>query len=520
MSRIKIDGEFNVKTGDITIEDIDRLSDLFQPFNNKDNIALISDHEKFNEQIINDEFRRVHRVWIHENAHWYQQIGTPYGIYAMNVKSLPFVKYKVITQLSDIMNKTLQIKKPLNLWLYSYYEQSSQNKIKKDGLLDYMVEGYHSINAEDITLSYLDGNIIGSSADAAWRKGLSHFIEDKGIKRDFWIPISKKKKLKNIPSSPMIMNGIYLGGLLLIEGHSLAQEELAIVEHRILSGKDDIKIFDEEKWSTGYEIPFDYFLATKNISRSDKLTNIRWLGLLYEFISCCDLAFCTPIDIMFKDMWHKEMSWEDFHPGWRFIKILNFLSKKKLEWNEFDNLNNYYRRFYDTICSDFYWPKPHEFTISEEDAPSVYGMLSKKALRFRADYPAIYIGVGLGLSQSVDVWIDLYKKCPQSGLSEFKDKDTETWATTGYGCPDWFPKWLKKHFPSDSDMEFFKKYNNNLLYRTFIYGGASLYDLSYQLYFKKGPFTFLSNLPINIDATKQLFHLETGTHIDEIEYFE
>ena len=95
-------GEFDPKTGFISLKDTDTDQSVYPTLPQFGYLAVLNPLE-FDKYLSDEKFREAALSWYHEIVHWYQSIGTPYGIYSMFIDSLAYGELKLMAFLSEGM---------------------------------------------------------------------------------------------------------------------------------------------------------------------------------------------------------------------------------------------------------------------------------------------------------------------------------------------------------------------------------------------------------------------------------
>ena len=146
-------------------------------------------------------------------------------------------------------------------------------------------------------------------------------------------------------------NPIYISGgkvytisaFQIIEGHARCCEidhSILLKELHKLDFNEWLKIFEETSIIDPYELVLQMVSETLGGDYFKVLTIAE---------TCCDIALNPDL--------HNgpdTQQWEDIHPGWRFIHILELLKKLKIRKNDFNNPD----KIGEMICEELNWARP------------------------------------------------------------------------------------------------------------------------------------------------------------------
>ena len=173
-----------------------------------------------------------------------------------------------------------------------------------------------------------------------------------------------------IPQIEVLGKKYSLNGLDIIE--SFAKYEEAIIA-LLVEGKDVNNTINPEILHPRYYIALYYFVDQLGMDR------------LEEFPIACELSLC----FSHLPRANNENSMKNYHPGWRFVKIVNFLKNNKLKYNIFED-NSFWE--YTTLilsgCQFEEWNeiwKPAEEYAKQCDLSMSQEMLL--AINYKKDHP-------------------------------------------------------------------------------------------------------------------------------------
>lgn len=228
-----------------------------------------------------EDVGKKYQTAFHERFHYLQYIFTPYGHVKWGANR---------TFSSDILNiwlaNDLSVEKKFPV---SEYLENNENSIKI--LCSIMLQDFAK-RASDVT----DG--IALTSDELKIVG----VED---------------ELSILPHIEVSGNTYVLNGLDIIE--SFAKYEEAILAFMV-EGKDINDTINPDILHPRYYIALYYFIDRLGMDR------------LEEFPIACELSLCFSHLPRVND----DNSMKKYHPGWRFVKIVDFLKNNKLQYNIFE----------------------------------------------------------------------------------------------------------------------------------------------------------------------------------------
>lgn len=458
LKRYTIEGLFEPNTGNISlnknlIEEIEKLhksgidtNDLWE--------AATSSLETFN----------AYLTFVHEQTHWYQSIGTPYGQLNIGFDS---ALYNLLTSTCKKVREKwpeVPIKKPLFQFASSSIDDLLNDRLSEANT--YIATQAITGLAGQLLWDYLEGNnVVLSSYAATIMCTYAGIFNDAEICVKYWESVCNEEFKRKISSSPIGLDGKFIGGKDLLEGQARAVEEIHKITAKLGSNLKGISLFEKSKWFGDYSRAFDFFLNSKGLTRDSKLKDMEWLNLLLKFCALCDIAMFTPIDPGYRHLWKESMDWQDFHPGWRFCilveKVEPSLNKTLPEWGIY--CENIYSNLSDSICESLGWPKISEFVSirRSKDPKMTHIQVLDEAMNVRRQFPSAFIAFGCLQSASEEAYKLMDQSCSPPMIFSL---DGSFWGGIG------------------------KKTENNLLEKAPFYLASLLFDISLQLMFEKGYF--------------------------------
>lgn len=426
----------------------------------------------------------------HELTHWIQHIGTAYGHLITSIDSGVCQTAINTVKRLRILDKGIRIKKPLLRWALLVGERVGDREA--DPVEEYVLNQVAGACTEQNVWAYMEGVTISDSATASRQvEALCCGYEESDRCVEFWRRVADQESSSKVSSCPLGLDSLPLGGHALLEGHARACEWLLYLTAPRQEDAHSLTLDEPSEWFGDYSRAFDLFLNKRGLRRSAVLARSKWIGLLTEFTVLCDLALETPIAAPYRRLWSNSMRWRDFHPGWRFLKLLE-LSDRSRDWLE-DDLNDKYRRTVEMACIQFGWPTLDQFRDVRVGRGGTHGELIDRARKFKMRYPAIFTSIGLPNTAPRKVWDEVYKECTPPPLLSSD-------GTFGLNIGPGQPVWYKPNVPG-------------LSYASVLRADASIYDIAHQVMFCDGPFQ-QSFVDCDVEPILQLF----GLSLNEVEY--
>lgn len=348
----------------------------------------------------NDKSLKLPELIVHEATHWLQDISTPYGLYChYSEDQMTVILRKII---KDIWKPSERLKLPL-----------TRNKYFTDS---------HLIQVS--TFSYIKSLLLGTrieTIETAINNMRTHNRIYNDIGGEFW---SKDHIMMNSnlsqSSSPPLTKKIHLGADDIIEGHARSIEDMFTIMS--IANGDIIdpnwKPLCKSRWYGEYSLALDYFTYITGWKNSNECSLDEVYTNLYIFSLLCELALFTPIAPFFNELWNDKSSWEDYHPGWRFVKVCNLLSKPGSPYLQIDNEDSILT-FQKYICDYFNWETPNKmldmFLKPKNKSPYVdlftYSINIRKKIPLALVNPFIPRGFP-NSSYDKDKYFSFYEKLP------------------------------------------------------------------------------------------------------------
>ncbi|MHC4475868.1 MAG: hypothetical protein ACYTEL_09485 [Planctomycetota bacterium] len=337
---------------------------------------------------------------MHESMHWFQDVGTAYGIMWHTLYEAPIKLVNSYCRRHSELFPSRKIQVPLA-------------KCCPDD--DYLRGYWFTATNHSILIRLLEGTQEATEKHAVKVQALSAYnYIDPEYCTGYWRSIGKRAKNSKRPASPKALDSKPLGALALLEGQAHAVGEIALALSLVQSKASAEKLFDRKRHYGIYSRALDLMsriLGWADLAKGDP---VEAAFNLLTFSAVCDLALSTPLSPVYRKFWQPSYSWTDFHPGWRFVRICALISKDpdriSLDGTDIDAFG----RFADLICREFNWPTPVEIA---ENAPalgaSLLAELAKRASNVRAMNPAIFVDPFLHRDGD-DRWLLSVKKLYES----------------------------------------------------------------------------------------------------------
>ena len=420
-------------------------------------------------------FRR-YLTYMHEVFHWFQHLALPYEHFGVMTDSF-ICQVGVVTCKRFAENwPTVTVQKPLLGWLSRSFRELLSGA-KRRPHMDYLREQVSLATAAQDTWDYVEGTLIEASPKAAERMSVraGGYVDPHDCMR-YWLSMAEAEALAPCNTSPIGQDGGPIGGLALLEGQARALEEILRIREKTSGSAVVEELFPQTAWYGDYSRALDLMLSRRSLTRQSHLPEEKWLELLVEFCAHCDLALCTPLAPSYRHLWRGSMLWRDFHPGWRFTKLLDVTGRLSINWLAGD-INPAYSAFCEEACDILGWPKPQDFAgVAFGDKRAVHFRVAEKAMEFRLQHPGMLVRFASTTCAGEEAWKALfYDDCPLPLISDSHGKDVGTMVPSVAEAPAWFT-------PDDSGMPSGEQY-------IFFFGfAATIYDLGCQLAFREGPF--------------------------------
>ena len=229
-----------------------------------------------------EEVSRKYQTAFHERFHYLQYIFTPYGHVKWGANR---------TFSSDI----------LDIWL-----SQDLTKKKKIPVAEYLENNDNSLK------------ILCSIMMQDFTKRLSNITDGLAVTTDELKLVGVQEDKRLVPEIKIEGKSFILNGIDIIENFAKYEEAILafLVENRDINETINPNFLHPRYYSALY-----YFIEQVGMDR------------LEEFPIACELALC------FSHLPHvnDEMSMRNYHPAWRFVKIVDFLKNKEIKYNIFDN---------------------------------------------------------------------------------------------------------------------------------------------------------------------------------------
>jgi hypothetical protein len=314
---------------------------------------------------------QVHATWEHELTHWYQLIGTAYGYLTLEADDCTLRHLSAFVESYRKLQPSAKIPYPIFDWVERRWpkrQRSLARHFRAGGNLQTYLSAI-GIDPLSHALSILTLRRLVALCEATERS--SEFIARQGIWSQAWrvfagnhqaatwnsaaveeeISDSVERSAKYMSSAPE-WHGEWIGAAAIAEGQAHMIELLKVGQ---LSTQDELGIVELHVAATNlpeYGLCWTYFShATADASLSPQDATMT-------FLSICDVALSTPLHIDFIDLAPRP-SWRDIHPGWRFVRLCESVSRTGSIGTASISLDeDLYIAFVERVCADLAWPTP------------------------------------------------------------------------------------------------------------------------------------------------------------------
>jgi len=274
-----------------------------------------------------EEFWYVWPVTLHEWCHYLQIVGTSFG--------------------NEYLETTMMSGSIISSLLKQIFQTHSIEVVSRP-LLPHFIH-----LCADEKLAW---NAIGVHNNFKILLGLQN---EKNLLYNDWRPAPKR-----LPNPKVTIGTLdyYLGALQIMEGHARKNEEIYIKKK---SGFSDSTLQTiQDKYNNKINLD-PYNIAYKYFEQELPFAQVEDRD--YLFCVCCDIALNPPSISSIREK-SEDFEWEDYHPGWRFIRILRHLKHKIniYEPGNQDWLMEIQSELYDT----FDWPS-NAYQSSFQDSPMI-----------------------------------------------------------------------------------------------------------------------------------------------------
>ncbi len=229
-----------------------------------------------------EDVAKKYQIAFHERFHYLQYVFTPYG----------HMKWGA--------NRTFS-SEILNIWL-----DKDLSTRKKFPVSEYLENNENSLK------------VLCSIMMQDFTKRLSDVTEGIVLTKEELKIVGVDDEESLIPQIEVLGKRYSLNGLDIIE--SFAKYEEAIIA-LLVEGKDVNNTINPEILHPRYYIALYYFIDQLGMDRFE------------EFPIACELSLC----FSHLPRANNENSMKNYHPGWRFVKIVNFLKNNKMKYNIFED---------------------------------------------------------------------------------------------------------------------------------------------------------------------------------------
>lgn len=317
-------------------------------------------------------------TYFHESMHWFQDIATSYGQLWHTLKGAPVKLVQSYIRAHSNLFPNHSIRFPV-----IRYCPDVPN-----------IRYYYTTAAAHLNLLDLyDGEKLATVELACNLQALSSYdFIDRDFCWEYWKQVCRREKGNRLSSSPVGLDMFPIGAAALMEGQAHAVEEFSILQGRI-NGICHLDMFNPRSFYGIYRRAFDSMQNSFGISDPTARRPEELVSDLWRFLAICDIALATPAHPIYRSLWKDDYSWADFHSGWRFARVCQYLSQAGSYSCPEDLSGSAYGKFASYICAEFNWPTPTE--LAKESAKAMdddpVGTLSKRAAHLRNKNHAAFL---------------------------------------------------------------------------------------------------------------------------------
>lgn len=314
--------------------------------------AIIITHSRGNES--------YNSIVNHELNHYFLQNSTPYGFF---LKSIEKQKQKLVM---DFCTEWLQNFETIPFPIYYFsanYLKDDKNDIQTKLIKQFIKPWSHLNYLEEV----FEGENCLEETKTSSEKAIQYLFEyeEMEFKRydSVFSELNKKTNAKDtielIFEIPACAKCSFEGKFSSFGGHAIFESAAQQTERTSIVSTDIIK------YHFSYWKAWIMFLT---VMKPDKANEEIAHQLFLTFLAICDLAFFTPIGILFSKFRRASTNWTDLHVGMRFIKIV--LSAKQLPLLQSIN-HTTLLDFQNQISRELDWDSPTKF-LQEYIKPLLY----------------------------------------------------------------------------------------------------------------------------------------------------
>ncbi|MDQ0683666.1 hypothetical protein QFZ56_002629 [Streptomyces achromogenes] len=324
-------------------------------------------------------------VVVHELIHLFQHIGTPLGLLTDALWRAGAVTFGQTAE--SLVNQHGYLRKPLLAWLTE--EPAPRPDVARFAkgvrieVLRQTILGITQVPPELLT------RLLTESPELLeWLRLLEASEVDTFHLESLWAHVAmNQRKCHPIFSVPEARSGL-LGATSVWEGWA-RWTECSFIPNGWRSA---------DHWTQRYASAPSVFSALTGMDVYPRGVHPTCGGL--TFLAVCDLASQTPMHPIFQPLCSSQMSWQDFHPGWRYLaacRAVNNLpplcGRSTNPVAMVDNAVANYRKFTDAISELYGWPTPSALaqrSLHVDSADWPLRELNQAACEMRLQNPAFF----------------------------------------------------------------------------------------------------------------------------------